>query len=129
MVHATTRESGGRRRGVYERARPDVGRSILLGLEVLIIADIVQTITIDPDFGERLTSGDRARANLLDFSLEIELDGVVPWRETVEPAPGRPGGIPWTLGDVAGCASPRLLADPLKGSSLLLTAQRMVGRS
>jgi len=31
-----------------EGARQAVGRSILLGLEVLIVADIVQTITIDP---------------------------------------------------------------------------------
>ena len=37
----------GEREGLYERVRGDVGRAILLGVEVLIIADIVQTETID----------------------------------------------------------------------------------
>ncbi len=38
----------GEQQAAYMRARRGIGRSILLGLEVLIIADIVQTITIDP---------------------------------------------------------------------------------
>jgi uncharacterized membrane protein len=32
----------------YEQLREDVGRVILLGLEVLIIADIVLTIVVEP---------------------------------------------------------------------------------
>ncbi len=46
----------GERLEAYKRARQDIGRAILLGLEVLIIADIVQTITIDPTL-ERWHSG------------------------------------------------------------------------
>ena len=38
---------GGSGRAAYQRARRGVGRAILLGLEVLIIADIVLTITVD----------------------------------------------------------------------------------
>jgi hypothetical protein len=38
---------GGSGRAAYQRARQGVGRAILLGLEVLIIADIVLTITVD----------------------------------------------------------------------------------
>lgn len=34
----------------YERLRQDIGRAILLGLEVLIIADIIRTIVVEPTF-------------------------------------------------------------------------------
>ena len=66
----------GERRAAYERARRDVGRAILLGLEVLIIADIVQTITIDPTLETALSLGLIVLVRtFLSFSLEVELDG------------------------------------------------------
>jgi uncharacterized membrane protein len=65
----------------YERVRTDVGRAILLGLEVLIIADIVQTITVDTTLESAFTLGVIVLVRtFLSFSLEIELEGVVPWR-------------------------------------------------
>jgi uncharacterized membrane protein len=71
----------GGRRSVYEQTRQHIGRSILLGLEILIIADIVQTITIDPTLESAATLGIIVLVRiLLSFSLEIELDGVLPWR-------------------------------------------------
>jgi uncharacterized membrane protein len=58
-----------------------VGQAILLGLEVLIIADIVQTVTIDPTIESAATLGIIVLVRtFLSFSLEIELEGVVPWR-------------------------------------------------
>jgi uncharacterized membrane protein len=67
----------------YRRARRDIGRAILLGLEVLIIADIVLTITIDPTLESALALGLIVVVRtFLSFSLEIELDGVVPWRKS-----------------------------------------------
>ena len=36
------------RAGVYDRLRKVLGQVILLGLEVLIIADIIRTIVVDP---------------------------------------------------------------------------------
>lgn len=73
----------GERVTVYERARQQVGRSILLGLEILIIADIVQTITITPTVESAVTLGIIVLVRiLLSFSLEIELEGVLPWRRT-----------------------------------------------
>ena len=72
----------GQRETIFEQARYDVGRSILLGLEVLIIADNVQTITIDPTFESAATLALIVVVRtFLSFSLEIELDGVVPWRK------------------------------------------------
>jgi uncharacterized membrane protein len=72
----------GGRQTAYEEARHDVGRAILLGLEVLIIADIVQTITIDPTLETALTLGLIVLVRtFLSFSLEVELDGSLPWRK------------------------------------------------
>ena len=66
--------------------RQDVGRAILLGLEILIIADIVQTITIDPTLESALTLGIIVLVRtFLSFSLEIELNGTLPWRGGARP--------------------------------------------
>jgi uncharacterized membrane protein len=84
----------GDRRAAYERARQNVGRAILLGLEVLIIADIVLTITVDQTLDSALTLGLIVLVRtFLSFSLDIELEGGVPWRrrETGN-QPGAPAG-------------------------------------
>lgn len=71
----------GERRAAYERARQTVGRAILLGLEVLIIADIVLTITVERTLESALTLGLIVLVRtFLSFSLEIELEGTLPWR-------------------------------------------------
>jgi uncharacterized membrane protein len=65
----------------YTQTRQRVGRSVLLGLEILIIADIVQTITIDSTLESAATLGVIVLVRtFLSFSLEIELEGIVPWR-------------------------------------------------
>ena len=74
------RREGGHR--AYARLRQDMGRSILLGLEVLIAADLVRTVTIDPTLESAIFLGVIVLVRtFLSFSLEIELDGVVPWRK------------------------------------------------
>ena len=65
----------------YKRLRGNIGRTILLGLEVLIVADIVLTVAIDATFESAVTLGIIVLVRtFLSFSLEIELEGVVPWR-------------------------------------------------
>lgn len=65
----------------YEEARRNVGRAILLGLEFLIVADIVMTITVDPTLGSASTLGLIVLVRtFLSFSLEVELEGSLPWR-------------------------------------------------
>lgn len=67
----------------YERARQGVGRAVLLGLEFLIIADIVLTITIEPTLDRALALGLIVLVRtFLSFSLEIELEGQLPWRRS-----------------------------------------------
>jgi uncharacterized membrane protein len=78
------------RRAAYEHARQDVGRAILLGLEILIIADIVLTITVDRTLDSAVTLGLIVGVRtFLSFSLEIELQGLLPWRRGLVRA-GRP---------------------------------------
>ena len=58
-----------------------MGRAILLRLEVLIIAGIVLTITVEATVESALTLGLVVLVRtFLSFSLEIELEGVLPWR-------------------------------------------------
>lgn len=85
-------------RQTYEDARRNVGRAILLGLEFLIIADIVMTITVDPTLDSALALGLIVLVRtFLSFSLEIELEGSLPWRRASSEAgivrsARRPGG-------------------------------------
>lgn len=84
-----------RETGVYQRAREDVGKAILIGLEILIIADIVQTVIIDPTVESALTLGIIVLVRtFLSFSLEIELDGVVPWHRRRATAAAAGAGSP-----------------------------------
>jgi uncharacterized membrane protein len=67
--------------GAYPALRRDLSRCILLGLEVLIIADIVRTIIVDPTLESVAVLGIIVVIRiLLSFSLEVEIDGVWPWR-------------------------------------------------
>ena len=68
------------RKGSYERLRRDLGRVILLGLEVLIVADIVRTVVVDPTFESVAVLGAIVVIRIiLSFSLEVEIDGAWPW--------------------------------------------------
>jgi uncharacterized membrane protein len=73
----------------YRRYRQDLGRAILLGLEVLIAADIVQTVTLTPTMDSVLALAMIvAIRTFLSWSLALELEGRWPWQRTDErPAP------------------------------------------
>jgi uncharacterized membrane protein len=89
------RRVGGPR--AYEGARRNVGRAILLGLEFLIIADIVMTITVDPTLESALALGVIVLVRtFLSFSLEVELEGSLPWRRRAAgPDPNGAPGSDW----------------------------------
>tara|TARA_B100001765_G_C19433141_1_gene306529 strand:- start:342 stop:749 length:408 start_codon:yes stop_codon:yes gene_type:complete len=75
-------ESGARDwRGAYVRLRSNLGRGILLGLELLVAADIIATITapITPESILLLGAVVLIRT-FLSFALETEIEGVWPWR-------------------------------------------------
>src|SRR3954447_2381962 len=73
---------------IYRTLRRDLGRCILLGLEVLIVADIVRTIIVDPTLESVAVLGAIVVIRIvLSFSLEVEIDGVWPWRRRQADAP------------------------------------------
>jgi uncharacterized membrane protein len=71
----------------YQRLRQDVGRAILLGLEILIISDIVRTVTVDQTLESAVTLGVIVLVRtFLSFVLAVELDGSLPWRRAATAA-------------------------------------------
>lgn len=66
---------------VYTRLRANLGRFILLGLELLVGADIISTITAPLTFESvGLLAAIVAIRTFLSFSLETEIEGHWPWR-------------------------------------------------
>ena len=71
----------GSRKMAYDRYRANLGRGILLGLEFLVGADIVATVTAPLTWESVSLLGLIVLIRtLLSFSLEIEIEGVAPWR-------------------------------------------------
>ena len=61
--------------------RQDIGRAILLGLEVLVAADIVRTVAVTPTpMSVAVLAGIVLIRTFLSFSLEVELNGRFPWK-------------------------------------------------
>lgn len=70
-------------RSAYRALRQSFGSVILLGLEILVAADLVRTVAVAPTVENVLVLGLIVLIRtFLSFSLEIEIDGVVPWRRT-----------------------------------------------
>ena len=80
-------------RGAYERYRSDLGRGILLGLELLVGADIISTITAPLTFQSvGLLAAIVTIRTFLSFSLETEIEGCWPWeRSRRAPTPADEG--------------------------------------
>ena len=67
-------------RSAYEEYRSNLGRGILLGLELLVGADIISTITAPLTVQSvSLLAGIVAIRTFLSFSLETEIEGCWPW--------------------------------------------------
>ncbi len=65
----------------YHDLRQKVGRSILLGLELLVAADIIRSVAIDPTFASVGVLGLIVVVRtFLSWSLEVEIDGKWPWQ-------------------------------------------------
>ena len=61
--------------------RSNFGRSILLGLEFLIAADIINTVAVTPTLQSVIVLGAIVLIRtFLSFSLELEIDGRWPWQ-------------------------------------------------
>jgi uncharacterized membrane protein len=89
-----TRRLFERTSGAYTELRRNLGRVILLGLEVLIIGDIIRTIAVDPTIENVAVLGIIVVIRiLLSFSLEVEIDGTWPWNRWRTRAEGGTDGV------------------------------------
>jgi uncharacterized membrane protein len=67
---------------VYEMYRRRLGRSILLGLELLVAADIIRTVAVRPTYESVGVLGLIVLIRtFLSFSLELEITGRWPWQK------------------------------------------------
>ena len=81
------RRSGAAR--AYTAARQAFGGTLLLGLEVLVAADLIRTVAVAPTLGNVLVLGLIVLIRtFLSFSLEIEINGVLPWRRALASGAG-----------------------------------------
>jgi uncharacterized membrane protein len=80
----------------YRNFRQGLGRSILLGLELLVAADIIRTVAIQPTFmSVGVLAIIVAVRTFLSWSLVVELEHRWPWQrpgssEGIGPAQGAP---------------------------------------
>lgn len=65
----------------YRELRKNVGRSVLLGLELLVAGDIIRTVAISPTFTSvGVLAVIVAVRTFLSFTLEVELTSRWPWQ-------------------------------------------------
>lgn len=64
----------------YRQVRCTLGRAILLGLELLMAADIVNTVAMEPSWDSVLVLGGIVLIRtFLSLALEVEIGGQWPW--------------------------------------------------
>ena len=74
------RRSGQSAKG-YLALRTTIGGTLLLGLEILVAANLVRTVAVAPTLNNVLVLGlIVVIRTVLSFSLETEIEGVVPWK-------------------------------------------------
>lgn len=68
----------------FSTLRTTLGSAILLGLEVLVAADLLRTITSQPSLTEAAILGIIVVIRtILSISIQIEIEGVLPWRRAL----------------------------------------------
>ncbi|WP_137843379.1 DUF1622 domain-containing protein [Microbacterium sp. 2FI] len=81
-VRALGRGEGGS--AAFLVLRTTLGAAILLGLEVLVAADLIRTITSKPSLEEAATLGLIVLIRtVLSISIQIEIEGTLPWRRAL----------------------------------------------
>ena len=90
--------SGRRIEKAYERYRVHVGKALLVGLELLVAADIIRTVALDltPLSIATLAALVLVRT-FLGWTLSVEVEGRWPWQKREEAGPGTKEGMGTTL--------------------------------
>ena len=75
--------------GHYKQRRPDpylrlkdfIGKALQLGLEFLVAADIIRTVTVEPTMEKSLSLGVLIVVRtFLSWSIAVEIEGCWPWQ-------------------------------------------------
>jgi uncharacterized membrane protein len=68
----------------YKILRQQLGKAILLGLEILVAGDIIATVVTEPTMDRVLTLGVIVLIRtFLSLSIQIEIEGRFPWQQKV----------------------------------------------
>jgi uncharacterized membrane protein len=82
----TWRSAGGRRG--FKALREAFGGVLLLGLEILVAADLIRTVAVSPTLQSVGVLGlIVVIRTFLSFSLQVEIDGAAPWRRALATGP------------------------------------------
>jgi uncharacterized membrane protein len=74
----------------FETLRQSFGAVLLLAVEVLVAADLIRTVAVAPTLENVAVLGLIVLIRtVLSFSLEIEIEGVLPWRRALVTGPAR----------------------------------------
>ncbi|MCM8568322.1 DUF1622 domain-containing protein [Gramella jeungdoensis] len=69
----------------YKLLRQELGKAILLGLEILVAGDIIATVVTEPTMDKVLTLGVIVLIRtFLSISIEMEIEGRFPWQRNPE---------------------------------------------
>ena len=82
LVGGITWQRSGQAKQAYTILRQALGGTLLLGLEILVAADLVRTIAVAPTLNNVLILGLIVLIRtFLSFSIDIEISGTLPWRQ------------------------------------------------
>lgn len=83
-VLAVNRLRRGQAAQAFTTLRVTLGSAILLGLEILVAADLVRTITSKPSVEDAIILGMIVIIRtILSMSISIEIEGVLPWKRAL----------------------------------------------
>jgi uncharacterized membrane protein len=89
ILAARSLRRSGDERLAYRVLRESFGGVILLGLEILVAADLIRTVAVAPTLENVAILGLIVLIRtFLSFSLEIEIEGQLPWRRAASTGVG-----------------------------------------
>jgi uncharacterized membrane protein len=69
----------------YRILRQELGKAILLGLEILVAGDIIATVVTEPSMDRVLALGVIVLIRtFLSLSIQVEIEGKFPWKKVNE---------------------------------------------
>ncbi len=69
----------------YRKFKPRLARVLMVALEILVVADVIETVAVDITFESLATIGLLVIARTwLSWTLDLETEGRWPWQPAVE---------------------------------------------